>query len=102
MGLVQLVSSSFTSRFERTADLQTIELGYGPGLESYRKWLYRNIPPSRLEEKKRDYFSPVEIEAILHARELNGEVMRTFARCMPMNLAEIEAAEKNPAIRCGD
>jgi hypothetical protein len=100
MGLARLASSSFTSRFERTADLQTIELGYGQGLESYRNWLYRNIPASRLEEKKRDYFSPMEIEAILHARDLNADVMRTFTRCMPMNLAEIEATAKDPAIRC--
>jgi hypothetical protein len=100
MGLVRLLSSSFNSRFERKADLQTIALGYGPGLQSFREWLYRNIPPNRLDEKKRDYFSPEEIGAILHAEGQNREVMRTFARCIPLSLADIEREAQNPAAAC--
>lgn len=102
MGLVRLLSSSFTSRFERRADLATIALGYGPGLQSYRDWLYRNIPASRLDEKKRDYFSPVEIRAILRAERQNPEVMRAFAQCVPLSLADIEREAQNPAVACHD
>jgi hypothetical protein len=102
MGLVRLVSSSFNTRFERTADLETIALGYGPGLQSYRTWLYRNIPPSRMEEKKRDYFSPAEIDAILRVERQNPEVMRTFARCVPLSLADIEREAQQPAAACPD
>jgi len=102
MGLVRLLSSSFTVRFERKADLQTIALGYGPGLQSYREWLYRNIPPRRMEQKKRDYFSPEEVAAILRAERQNPEVMRAFIRCVPLTLADIERAAQQPAEACRD
>jgi len=102
MGLVRLLSSSFNSRFERKADLQTIALGYGPGLQSYREWLYRNIPASRIEAKKRDYFSPEEIGAILRAERRHLEVMRAFERCVPLNLSDIEREAQQPAAACRD
>ena len=102
MGLVRLLSSSFNSRFERKADLQIIALGYGPGLQSYREWLYRNIPASRMEEKKRDYFSPEEIAAILRAERQHPEVMRVFARCVPLSLTDIEREAQQPAAACRD
>ncbi|HEY7543760.1 MAG TPA: hypothetical protein VID27_02700, partial [Blastocatellia bacterium] len=58
IGLIRLASKNFTAQFEREADLQAISRGYGEGLQQYRAWLYQNVPPSRLEEKKRNYFSP--------------------------------------------
>ena len=102
LGLVRLLSPSFTSRFERKADLEAIVLGYGPGLQQYRAWVYRNIPPNRVAEKKRDYFSPEEIEAILQAEKQNPDIMRTFGRCIPRDLAEIERETRNPAAACHD
>jgi integrase len=87
--LIRLLSAAYTARFERGADLQAIALGYGPGLESYRTWLYRNIPPKHLPEKMRDYFSPEEIEAILAASRRNPQVMDVFSARPPRNLAEI-------------
>jgi integrase len=91
LGLIRLVRASFTVRFERGADLRAIALGYGPGLESYRRWLYRNIPASRIAQKKRDYFSPEEIEAILRAARDNPQMMDVFTACVPRSLAEIGA-----------
>jgi len=102
VGLVRLVSAPFAARFERGADLEAIALGYGPGLASYRTWLYQNVPPSRMEEKKRDYFSPEEIAAILHAAERNPQVMRKFAACVPRNLAEIMAQSHAPEAPCSN
>ncbi len=99
-GLVRLISPSFTVSFERKADLETIALGYGPGLEQYRTWLYRNIPRDRIAEKKRDYFSPDEIEAILRAEKQRPGMMRRFAQCVPRNLAEIEDEARNPSVSC--
>jgi hypothetical protein len=100
VSLVQLLWAHFAARFERAADLEAIALGYGPGLELYRTWLYRNVPPSRMEEKKRDYFSPEEIEAILQAARQNPQIMSAFAACVPRGLAEIERESRNPGAPC--
>jgi len=102
VSLVQLLWARFAARFERGADLEAITLGYGPGLESYRAWLYRNVPPSRMEEKKRDYFSPEEIEAILRAARQNPQIMSVFSACVPRGLAEIERESRNPDAPCAD
>ena len=103
MGLVSLIQlpwAPYAARFERGADLEAIALGYGPGLESYRTWLYRNVPASRTEEKKRDYFSPEEIEAILRAARQNPQIMGVFSACVPRGLAEIEQESQNPDVPC--
>lgn len=102
LGLIRLLSHSYTTRFERSADLEAIALGYGKGLEVYRIWLYRNVPSGRVMEKKRDYYSPEEIEAILSAEAVHPEIMRTFARCVPRNMAEIRMEIRMPAGACGD
>jgi hypothetical protein len=65
LGLVSLVSDNFTRKFERRTDLEAISRGYGPGLISYRNWLYENIPPKNVKIKKRNYLTPEEIEVEL-------------------------------------
>ena len=60
-GLVRLLSKGQTTKFERRADLEAIHRGYGDGLKNYRTWVYIHIPPSKLQEKRRNYFSPEEI-----------------------------------------
>lgn len=102
LGLVQLLRAPYAARFERSADLETIALGYGPGLESYRIWLYRNVPPERMEEKRRDYFSPEEIEAILQAVRQNPRIMQAFSVCVPRDLAQIQQRARNPGLRCSN
>jgi integrase len=102
LALVQILSAKYNARFERTADLESIRLGYGPGLASFRAWLYLNVPADRMEEKKRDYFSPSEIEAILAAMHSNPEIMRTFSKCVPRDLAAIAWEVNNPAAACPD
>src|SRR5262245_45562900 len=103
MGLLSLVGilfPSFTTRFERKADLDAIALGYGPGLEIYRTWLYRNIPRDTEAEKKRDYYTPEEIEALLQTETQHPGIMGKFLRCVPRNLAEITQEEVAPAADC--
>ena len=103
MGLVSLVGlllPSFTTRFERKADLNAIALGYGPGLEIYRTWLYRNIPGEAKGEKKRDYYTPQEIEALLQAETKRPGIMSNFQRCIPRNLSEIRQEAGVPAADC--
>jgi hypothetical protein len=100
LGLVRLLSPNYAARFERTTDLEAIAAGYGPGLESFRIWLYRNIPSRYLEQKRRDYFSPEEIEAILRAEREEPGVMQRLSTCVPRNLAEIEREIRNPSSRC--
>jgi hypothetical protein len=67
---------------------------------SYRTWLYRNVPANKIEIKKRDYFSPEEIEAILRAVAQNPEIMRIFCACVPRSLVDVERASLNPSARC--
>jgi len=55
-----------------------------------------------MEEKKRDYFSPIEIEAILRAAQQNPQIIQTFSRCIPRDLSEIERQAKNPGTACPD
>jgi hypothetical protein len=102
VSLIQLLWVPFTLRFERAADLEAISLGYGPGLESYRVWLYRNVPPSWMEEKKRDYFSPEEIEAILRSARQNPQIMSVFSVCVPRSLIEVERESRNRSSSCSD
>lgn len=90
-GLVALQSKSFTVRFERRADLQAIKRGYGPGLKEYREWLYANIPADTVAAKKRDYFSPEEIDLILDAMTRKPDLINFWLKNVPRNATEIEA-----------
>jgi hypothetical protein len=62
-GLLRLSGKGFRERFEKRADLEALRRGYAQGLKLYRVWLYEHVPPGALPEKKRDYFSPEEIDA---------------------------------------
>jgi hypothetical protein len=101
-GLIRLLSPSFNMRFERKADLRAIALGYGVGLQAYRAWLYRNVPPARMDEKKRDYFSPDEIAEILRLEKATPRFMGDLERCVPRNYAEIEALARNSRMKCAE
>jgi hypothetical protein len=97
LGLVRLGSSGYRGRFERWADLQAISRGYGEGLKAYRAWLYRTIPSSKLAEKRRDYYTPEEIDAILAAAAADPRRYEDWMRRVPRTLAEITAAPARPA-----
>lgn len=94
-GLVALESKSFVARFERAADLQAIKRGYGAGLKKYREWLYRNIPATKITHKKRDYFSPEEIDLILTAIKEQPDLIDFWIKNVPRDLREIESSIKN-------
>jgi hypothetical protein len=95
--LIKLLSSGYTIRFERRADLEAIRRGFGPELIAYRNWVYNNIPPAKVPEKKRNYFSPPEITVILELTRTNRQLFDEWKRTVPLNQAEIEASatEKN-------
>jgi hypothetical protein len=65
LAMVRLLCRGFARTFERRADLEAVSRGYGPGLKAYRQWLYQHIPPNSLVEKRRNYFSPEEIDFML-------------------------------------
>lgn len=90
LSLVRLASQGYRMRFERGADLRAIVRGFGPGLVSYRKWLYANINLKHLAEKRRDYFSPEEIEAIESIRKNRPQAVDYWLRHVPRNLKEIQ------------
>jgi len=89
VGLISLADKSFTAKFERRADLEVIARGYGEGLKSYRKWLYAQISPKTLKAKKRDYFSPEEIDSILLILREKPEMIDIWRAKVPRNLMEI-------------
>jgi len=90
--LVGLLSNARRARFERKADLTALARDYGSGLKAYRTWLYEHVPAERLAEKRRDYFSPEEIAAILAATARRPELFDYWIRHVPMTLKEIQSA----------
>lgn len=92
-GLVRLTSKRFTAEFERWADLKAISLGYGEGLKEYRQWLYHNVPAAKLAEKKRNYFSPDEIDAMLSASHQRPALLEYWLKHVPLSLDQILAAK---------
>jgi hypothetical protein len=90
LGLVRLESKSYTAEFERWTDLQAISRGYSAGLKEYRRWLYQNVPPGSLAEKRRDYFSPEEIDAIMLRIKTDPKLMNYWLSHVPLSLREIE------------
>lgn len=91
-GLVRLASASYTARFERSTDLEAIRRGYGPGLVTFREWVYKNIPAKALDRKKRNYFSPEEIAAILLLTKTQPDLFAYWNNHVPMNLEQIQQA----------
>jgi hypothetical protein len=89
LSLLRLLSKNYTAAFERRTDLQAISRGYGEGLKAYRQWLYRNIPAKKMAEKRRNYFSPEEIEAIEAKVKQKPELLQYFLKHVPGNLQEI-------------
>ena len=90
LGLIRLISRRYTVKFERGADLEAIHRGYGDGLKMYRTWVYRHVPPGRLQQKLRNYFSPEEITAIQMKLQEQPDLFRYWSLHMPTNLQEIQ------------
>lgn len=63
-GLLRLSNKNFRERFEKRADTEAVKRGYATGLKEYRIWLYEHIPAKALAQKKKDYLSPDEIDAL--------------------------------------
>jgi hypothetical protein len=93
-GLVRLLSKGQTTKFERRADLEAIHRGYGDGLKNYRNWVYTHIPPSKLQEKRRNYFSPEEIAAIEKKLLEQPDLFAYWSEHVPMNLQSIQNGGK--------
>lgn len=94
LGLVQLLSKRQTAKFERRTDLEAIQRGYGNGLKSYRVWVYAHVPPDKLPEKRRNYFSPEEIAAIQLKLQGQPDIMAYWSKHVPLNLQEIQSSVK--------
>jgi hypothetical protein len=93
LGLVRLASKKSTARFERRTDLQAISRGYGEGLKTYRLWLYQHVPAKKLTEKKRNYFSPEEIDAIEAKLKANPSRLSYWFKHVPLKLEKITAQQ---------
>ena len=89
LGLVRLTGKKFTARFERGTDLLAVARGYADGLSAYRQWLYQHIPPKKLAEKRRNYFSPEEIAALQAELKQHPEKLTKWLKNPPLNRKEI-------------
>ena len=89
-----VLSKRQTAEFERRTDLEAIHRGYGDGFKSYRKWVYTHIPPDKLVEKRRSYFSPEEITAIQKNLEEQPELLAYWTNHVPMSLQEVQLSIK--------
>jgi hypothetical protein len=94
LGLVRLLSKRQTAKFERRTDLEAIHRGYGDGLRTYRKWVYAHISPDKLQEKRRNYFSPEEIGAIQILLQERPELFGYWRGHVPMSLQEIQSGRR--------
>ncbi len=50
------------AHYERATDLHALELGYAEGLKQYREWLYARVDLKTLALKKRNYYTPEQID----------------------------------------
>jgi hypothetical protein len=89
LSMVRLLSESFAANFERRTDLEAISRGYGEGLRVYRNWLYQHIPQKSLAEKRRDYLSSEEIDAILLRIRRCPQLLDSWLKKPPRNLQEV-------------
>ena len=55
------------AEYERATDEVVLEAGCGEGLKAYRLWLYGQVDAGTEAEKRRDYYTPEEIEAWMAA-----------------------------------
>lgn len=88
--MVRLLSRTFAANFERRTDLDAISRGYGEGLKVYRQWLYQHIPQKSLAEKRRNYLSSEEIDAILLRLRQCPQLLDFWLKKPPRNLQEIQ------------
>ena len=91
LGLIRLISQRYTVKFERGADLEAIHRGYGDGLKTFRTWVYGHIPRGKLQEKRRNYFSPEEITALQMKLQEQPDLFQYWSLHVPRNLQEIES-----------
>ena len=88
--MVRLLSKSFAANFERRTDLDAISRGFGEGLKVYRHWLYQHIPQQSLAEKRRNYLSSEEIDAILLRIRQCPQLLDSWLKKPPRNLQEVQ------------
>ena len=89
LGLAGLLSSGFSAKFERRADLEAVSRGYGEGLIAYRQWLYKNIPQRSINAKRRLYFTPEELKVILEVLKEKPEMMGVWKKRVPRNMEDL-------------
>ena len=54
--------------YERATDEAILERGCAAGLRAYREWLYGQLEPADAADKRRDYYTPEEIDAWVAAQ----------------------------------
>ena len=92
LGLWRFAGKGYRERFEKRADVEARRRGYAQGLKEYRIWLYEHVPPSALPEKRRNYLSPAEIDAL----------ERLYEKIVRRGVAEITRTGEDTTLSVGE
>lgn len=88
--LLAQIFSSVEVSYERGLDIRAIERGYGPGLKSYRHWLYQNLSGDAVAGKKKNYLTPEEITLVEQTLRERPELLPQWREDPPKNLGEFQ------------
>jgi hypothetical protein len=88
---------------ERRTDLVAVARGYGLGLIAYRRWLYATLPAEAVLEKRRVYYSPLELDWLTRVARRCPTALAAALRAPPRSAAAIaRLAEDHGGGRCFD
>ncbi len=94
-GLVGLVPALIwppaEAEMERHTDLVAVQRGYGRGLIAYRQWLYRNLDADAVAEKRRVYYSPLELDLLTRMAERCPTALEAAIADVPFDARAIVA-----------
>jgi hypothetical protein len=57
-----VISSNFSTKYERATDLKACKKGQAEGLKEYREWLYQQLNEKQIALKRKKYMTPEELE----------------------------------------
>ena len=88
--MIRLLCRGYARDFERRADLDAISRGYGNGLRVYREWLYQHVSTNNLSKKRRNYFSPDEIDSVLQGLHQCPQLLDSWFKKPPRDIRETQ------------
>lgn len=89
--LPMLVWPPAEEEVERRTDVVAVARGHGVGLIAYRVWLYAHVTDDVVREKRRIYYSPLELDLLTRLFARCPEVVASAVRAPPRDARAIVA-----------